>query len=305
MAVVGQNSRNITVDHVSVIPSGNRTLSVTDDAVHLSECEGRIEIKNCVLLNTIDDAINVHGMYRRLKKSSPHMLMEACHFQQFGLWHGKPGDVLELLKAETMQPYAHVRCKEFLPGTRQLYCMLLEDELPPEYKDGDIVRIMRSADMDVVISNNKMSNNLSRGILLSGVKRGLIENNTIHAPGNGIYISGDANYWYESGPVEHVEICGNTFDHCAYIQNDAVSINFDPVILKKVSGFFYHGKANIHDNTFLTKDKALVLKARSVTEIDFSRNTITSDSTPEDNVAASVECGKYSASENSLNGKIQ
>lgn len=92
----------------------------------------QIEIRNCVFLNTVDDAVNVHGIYRRLKKSSPHLLMEACHYQQFGLWYGKPGDVLELLKAETMQPYAHIRCKEFLPGTKQLYCLLPEDELPPE-----------------------------------------------------------------------------------------------------------------------------------------------------------------------------
>lgn len=302
MAVVGQNSRNIILDHISVIPAENRTLSVTDDAIHLSECEGRIEIKNCVFLNTIDDAINVHGMYRRLKKSNPHMLMEACHFQQFGLWNGRPGDVLELLKADTMKPYGQVRCKECLPGTRQLYCLLLEDELPPEYESGDIVRFMRSADMEVVISNNRMSNNLSRGILLSGAKRGLIENNTIHAPGNGIYISGDANYWYESGPVENVEIRNNIFDHCAYTQKNAVPINFDPVIPKKVPGFYYHGKANIHDNVFRTKDSALVMKALSVAEINFHNNTIVTDEKPEKCDFVSVECGKLSASDNLLNG---
>ena len=122
-------------------------------------------------------------------------------------------------------------------------------------------------------------------------------------PGNGIYISGDANYRYESGPVENVEICGNTFDHCAYTQDSAVPINFESVILKKVPGFFYHGKANIHDNTFLTKDTSLVLKALSVAEINFNRNTITSDSTPENNTAVSMECRTYSAADNTLNGK--
>ena len=106
-----------------------------------------------------------------------------------------------------------------------------------------------------------------------------------------------------NGPVENVKICGNTFDHCAYTQDSAVPINFEPVILKKVPGFFYHGKANIHDNTFLTKDTSLVLKALSVAEINFNRNTITSDSTPENNTAVSVECGTYSAADNTLNGK--
>ena len=292
MAIVGQNSRNITLDHIRVVPAENRDLSVTDDAVHLSECEGKIEIRNCIFLETLDDAINVHGMYRRLKKAGDTMLMEACHFQQFGLWNGKPGDVLELLKAETLQPYAQIRCKEFQPGTRQLYCLELEDELPPEYENGDIVRIMRSAEMEVVISNNEMANNMSRGILLSGAKSGLIENNRIHSPGNGIYISGDANYWYESGPVQKLEICGNIFDHCAYLHKEAVPINIDPVILKKVPGFYYHGTVNVHDNRFLTKDTSPVLKAHSAAELNFFNNSLVCDSGTETEPHLQADCGK-------------
>ena len=292
MAVVGQNSRNICLDHLRVVPPENRDLSVTDDAIHLSECEGRIEIRNCVFLETIDDAINVHGMYRRLKKAGNAMLMEACHFQQFGLWDGKPGDILELVKAETLQPYAQIRCKEFLPGTRQLYCLELEDPLPPEYVDGDIVRIMRSAEMEVVISNNVMSNNMFRGILLSGAKSGLIENNKIHSPGNGIYISGDANYWYESGPVRKLEICGNTLDHCAYLDPNTVPINIDPIVLKKVPGFYYHGTVSVHDNIFRTKDTDLVLKAHSAAELNFYNNSLVTDSGTGTEPRLNADCGK-------------
>ena len=304
MAVVGQNSRNILLDHVNVVPSEKQHLSVTDDAVHFSECEGRIEIRNCVFLNTLDDAINIHGMYRRLKKVGDCVLMEGCHFQQYGLWHGKPGDMLELVKADTMQAYATIRCKEFLPGTQQLYCLELDDELPPEYENGDIVRIMRSAEMEVVISNNDMANNMFRGILLSGAKRGLIENNRIHSPGTGIYISGDANYWYESGPVKDLEICGNTFDHCAYTQQDALPIKIDPIIPKKVPGFYYHENIRIHDNEFLSQQNTLVMTAHSVADLKFCRNQVKTNSAP---VGAEgimkAECGSLTSEENLLNGK--
>ena len=291
MAIVGQNSRNICLDNIKVIPNPTRDLSVTDDAVHLSECEGKIEIKNSTFLETLDDAINVHGMYRRLKKIGETVLMEACHFQQFGLWDGKDGDLLELVKAETLQPYGQVRCKSFSPGTRQLYCLELEDDLPSEFENGDIVRIMRSSEMDVEIVNNVMANNMSRGILLSGAKRALIKDNKIHSPGNGIYISGDANYWFESGPVKNLEICGNTFDYCAYLHKEAVPINIDPVILKKVSNFFYHGSIDIHNNIFKTQDSSLVLKANSAAKISFQNNEFITPTGAKSSIPIEVDCG--------------
>lgn len=305
MAVVGQNSRNILLDHISVVPSEGRDLSVTDDAVHFSECEGRIEIRNSTFHQTLDDAVNVHGMYRRLKRSGEYLLLEACHFQQFGLWNGKPGDILELVKAETMQAYARIRCKGFQPGTKQLYCLELAEPLPPEYENGDIARVLRSADMEVIVSGNDMANNMSRGILLSGAKRGLIENNRIHSPGNGIYISGDANYWYESGPVRELEIRGNTFDYCAYLQKDAVPVNIDPVIPRKEPGFFYHGTVKVHDNCFRIKDPSPVLKAHSVSELEFSGNTIESVSSPETEILQTSECGKITGTGNLFNGKMR
>ena len=282
MAVVGQNSRNILLNKLDVIPAEGRDISVTDDAVHFSECEGRIEIRNCIFRQTLDDAVNIHGIYRRLKQFGNSFVMEACHFQQFGLWNGKPGDTLELLKEETMQPYAEIRCKSFSPGTKQLYCLELDGPLPPEFKSGDIVRIMRSAEMDVIISGSEMTNNMFRGILLSGAKRGLIENNRIHSPGNGIYISGDANYWYESGPVKNLEICGNTFDHCAYVAKNTFPILVDPIISRKIPGFSYHGSVNVHDNVFLTKSSPLVMIAHSVADLRFCRNQIHTDSTTDD-----------------------
>ena len=149
-----------------------------------------------------------------------------------------------------------------------------------------------------------MANNMFRGILLSGARRGLIENNRIHSPGTGIYISGDANYWYESGPVRDLEICGNTFDHCAYTQEDALPIKIDPIIPKKVPGSYYHENIRIHDNEFISQQKPLVMTAHSVADLKFSRNQVKTDFVPAGaEEIMKAECGSLTSAENSLNGK--
>lgn len=274
MGVIGQNSENILLDRVNVIPADGQHLAVTDDATHFSECYGHIELRNCVLHHTLDDAVNIHGMYRRMRKIGNDVLLEACHFQQFGLWDGRDGDVIELLKCDTLEPYAYVKVKHFMLGTRQLYCLELADSLPPEFEDRDVARIMRPADCRVVISNCDLANNRNRGILVTGTEKVLIENNRIHSPGYGIYLSGDANYWYESGPDKYVEICGNTFDNCCYAAENTCPICVDPIIPRKKEGFFYHGKLNVHHNIFKTAQQTPVLQAHSLAELDFADNIL-------------------------------
>lgn len=277
MGVVGQNSKNVTLDSVNVIPNENKNLAVTDDAVHFCDCYGNITIKNSTFRQTLDDAINIHGMYRRLRKVGDAVLLEACHFQQFGLWYGIDGDIIEVLKKDTMKPYAYLKVKSFFPGTRQLYCLELEDALPDEFEDGDIARIMRSAQSDILIENCDMSNNMSRGILLSGCRKGIIRNNKIHSPGHGIYFAGDANYWFESGPNEYIEVYGNTFNKCCYNNPDCNPITVDPVITKKLSDFNYHGILSVHDNFFDLDNMEFAIRTYSLNKFSFENNQIKSN----------------------------
>ena len=274
MGVVGQNSCNLTLCHVNTIPGEGKKLSVTDDAVHFSECHGELVIKNCTFVQTLDDAVNIHGMYRRMRKIGDALLLEACHFQQFGLWDGRDGDTIELIKCDTMKPYAELKVKSFFPGTRQLYCVELAENLPPEFEDRDVARIIRKVGMTACIDNNFMANNMSRGILLSGCDKGVISNNKIHSPGHGIYLSGDANYWYESGPNKEIEICGNHFDRCGYNSAETYPITVEPIIPRKLDDFKYHGKLTVKNNTFDLSKSEYALKTDSLRELRCSDNIV-------------------------------
>lgn len=277
MGVVGQNSKNILLDNVNTVPKKGKNLSVTDDGVHFSECWGDIILRNCTFIQSLDDAVNIHGMYRRMRKIGDAILLEACHFQQFGLFDGHDGDTIELLKCDTMKPYAELKVKSYFPGTRQLYCVELAEPLPAEFEDRDVARIMRPCGMNALIENCRMANNMSRGILLSGCQKGIIRNNKIHSPGHGIYLSGDANYWYESGPNKDIEIYNNIFDRCGYTSDGTNSVTVDPIIPQKCDDFCYHEKVTVRENQFILGEKNLAVSAHSLKELDFKDNTIQSE----------------------------
>lgn len=256
MGVVAQCSGNLYFRGISVISASERILSVTDDAIHISECSGRIVIENCILENTLDDAINIHGIYwklrRRVLPSESTLFLEAGHFQQFGLNAGKPGDIFEFIHPQTMEAYAQCEMAELFPVTKQIQIIKFKKDLPAEFSGNDCVRNLSRVPDRVKIQNNRISNNRPRGILVSGVDRVRIEGNRIHSPGAGIYISGDSNFWFESGPIQHAVIRKNTFEHCNYVRNatGASPIVIMPEIPSCKTGVFYHGDILLEDNVF-------------------------------------------------------
>jgi hypothetical protein len=71
-------------------------------------------------------------------------------------------------------------------------------------------------------------------------------------------VSGDANYWNESGPVRDLTIRGNTFQNCGYADGSA-PINISPEIPKPVeNGPGYHSGVVIEDNTFISPNPNLL-----------------------------------------------
>jgi hypothetical protein len=102
------------------------------------------------------------------------------------------------------------------------------------------------------LSNCISKNNNPRGILISTGGEVVIENNCISSPQAAVRISGDANSWFESGPVEKVIIKNNRFEHCGYsIRNpNKAVIDIDPEIQKIIPDFYYHDTVIVQNNNF-------------------------------------------------------
>lgn len=278
MGLIAQTTENICLDGMKVVPGSGRLVASSDDALHFSECSGRIELRGAVLNNTLDDALNIHGIYRRLHNRGGTFVVENGQYQQFGLCPGKAGDRIEFSKRDTMQAYAVLRVKSFSEVNRQICCVEFEEPLPPEFEDGDMIRNLKTAEAEVLVSGCEIARNHPRGILVSGVKKAVIENNYIHSPRSGVYISGDMNFWYESGPIRETLIRGNTFDRCCYVNSAAANhapITFAPEIPRLLPGFHYHGSVRIESNTFCLNHSGPPLRALSVETLELANNRIT------------------------------
>ena len=280
MGVLIQNSENCLVEEVAVVPENRRT-SASDDALHITDCRGKLRIKNCELAGTLDDSINVHGVFRKLKCRTVGNLMyylEAGHFQQQGVFNIHPGDTLELLSRDSGKPYAQLKIAKVIPCTKAFTIVTFEEDgLPPGFVQGDPGWILETqAELEVTGTVCRPLN--GRGVLASGLKDLYISGCHLHSSGSGVFISGDHGFWYESGPVQHALIENNIFDNCNY---KAVTATREPVavfpelnVLEE--GFYYHGTIEVKNNTFISALRPQV-SMMSVCNAVVTGNTFTLD----------------------------
>ncbi len=262
MGILAQLSSGILLDGVKVIPRGRR-VSVSDDAVHFCECRGKLELRDCELAGTLDDSLNIHGIYRPLKMRIPggkFYYLDSGHFQQQGLQGAFPGDTLELMKNDTGKPYAKVKLRNARLLNKSLTMVEPETELPEEWCPGDDARVLEAADGEISITGCTFRPLTGRGVLATGAKMVRIACCYFHTSGAAVFVSGDGNYWYESGPVEEMVIEDNFFDNCCYRQSSSTRevIAVFPELQKLETDFFYHGAITVSNNRFRSVRRPLV-----------------------------------------------
>jgi len=93
MGIIAQNSFDFSLGNVNiqVRDKGKRRISVSDDAVHFSNCGGKILIQDCIFENQLDDAVNIHGIYRKYLYFGESLLATG-HYQQMGIPFALPGE---------------------------------------------------------------------------------------------------------------------------------------------------------------------------------------------------------------------
>lgn len=128
---------------------------------------------------------------------------------------------------------------------------------------------------EVEITNNFFTRTSTRGTLVSTPRRVVIRKNTYYKTGmSAILIEGDAEGWFESGPVSDVLIEGNIFVDCAYNggpHNAVIAINPSNTEVRDTHPV--HKNIRIRNNVFKIFDYP-VLYAKSTANLFFSDNSI-------------------------------
>ncbi|MDO4930490.1 MAG: alpha-1,3-galactosidase B [Bacteroidales bacterium] len=294
MGLIAQRCENITLEKFSVCLRGKddvRYFTTQADATHFSQCRGSIISKNGLYEGMMDDAINIHGVYLKVRERiDDHTLR--CRFehdQAWGFAWGDVGDTVSFVRSATME----VACsptvitaikpadKPEIKGCRE-YIITVRDALPKEINAAEGYGIENLTwTPEVVFSGNTVRNNRARGALFSSPRRTVCENNFFdHTSGTAILLCGDCNGWYESGAVRDLVIRRNKFVNALtnmfQFTNAVISIYPEIPDLSGQKTYFHGGTAGaivIEDNEFDTFDAPL-LYAKSVDGLVFRNNKV-------------------------------
>jgi hypothetical protein len=278
MALIAEKSEDITLNNFNVkLPEGSsRMIGASADATHFVNCKGLITLESCEFENMLDDATNVHGTYMVINEilSDKKIRCSFMHYQQNGFDFGSKGDEVRFVSRTDLLPIQNNVISEVHKISEETYEVTLMNELAPE------VSVFSAVENTTYMAALKMVNctvkqNRARSILISTPKKVEVLDNYFSSMMAGIRICGDANYWFESGPVEDVIIRGNTFEDLAIGgHNPQAILQIDPIIGKKYrNNGYFHRNILFEENTIKAFDP-LIIYALSVDGLTIRNNTI-------------------------------
>lgn len=302
--MVGQFSENITLDDVDfeVEKSSGRTTAGYADFIQMSGCKGLIDISGCTFSNPHDDPINIHGTFLQVKEriADNQFKVEYRHNETAGFPQFFVGDEVEFMTQGNMiavedsvakitaveGPTGDAGAGESGSGSLTEIIITLDKNMPKEIQAGTHVVENITYTPSVSIKDNIFKETPTRGILCTTRKPVVIEDNIFDGMGMAsIYISNDAQGWYESGPTRDVTIKNNVFTRC---QTDAILVEpTNPTVSTTAT---VHDNMKIVGNIFYLDNKK-ALNAKSVSNLTFKGNTIYRPE-PMKDVTLSVEGGE-------------
>lgn len=298
MGLIAQRCTDITLKGFKVcLKDGEKTdrfYTTSADATHFSQCRGKIVSEDGLYEGMMDDAINVHGVYLKVRQriDDHTLLCQYMHEQAWGFNWGNSGDSVQFIRANTMEAFGPNVITGIKPVDRvqlrgmRVFKISFRDELPAEVnQDAGIGIEDLTWTPEVIFRNNIVRNNRARGALFSSPRRTLCEKNTFdHVSGTAILLCGDCNGWYESGAVRDLVIRKNKFINCLtnYFQFTNAVISIYPEIpnLEGQQTLFHGGSAGsvvIENNTFDVFDAPL-LYAKSIDGLVWRKNKVTKNS---------------------------
>lgn len=207
LGIVSQYTRNITMDRVKCMPreGSDRLLAASADMMHYSGCSGKIRIDSCYFAGAQDDPINVHGTNLRVvEKLDGHTVkLRFMHGQSYGYNAYFEGDTVAFVRASTMERFASACIASVKRLTDRTVEVAFDRDIPKELElNHDCVENI-SCTPEVEIRNCYFTRTSTRGTLMTTPRKVIIANNTYYKTGmSAILIEGDAEGWYESGPVK-------------------------------------------------------------------------------------------------------
>lgn len=271
MGILCQTCTNVTLRGIRCGTETERLVSLNCDATHFVNCDGKLLIEDCDFFNMMDDAVNVHSIYMRVKSAQEgRLLLELKHFQQFRVNVFRTGDEADIYKCKNMKPCKKVR----VLAARFLSESLLELQTDSDLSDieeGDLAQNSERMP-EVTIRGCKAGRNRPRGFLVSSPKRVVVEDNEFETSSFALFFTCDTAFWYEGTFVRDILIRGNLFKNCGYHYGEA-SIAFWPMLSGEAQSDYFNRNIVIENNRFETFTGG-ALYCRDTEDLIFRKNEI-------------------------------
>lgn len=214
MGVLAQLSENLSFIRCAVTPrAADEYSSNTVDAIHCSNCRGRVEVVDSMFEGMMDDALNVHSTALAIReRTNDHtILCRYMHSQAYGLDLFRVGDEVRFIAGRTLENGPTRKVKGVVNVSAKEVLLSFTEPIPELYQAGDAIE-NASWQPSVVFARNTVKNNRARGVLFTTPKSVRCLDNTFdHVSGSPILLAGDAQGWYESGACQDVLIARNRF----------------------------------------------------------------------------------------------
>ena len=272
MGIMAMGSENIYIDHFDMYMDyeGNKRLVTNNaDAIHLYHCTGKFVLKNSYMEGLLDDTVNVHNNYLRVKEAKGKRLVLKSEAKGIDL-HCKicsEGDTIAVYRGRTQELKGYYKiCKTDIDEKNRLYLYDLDRETEG-IDAGDIIE-NRSSHPEILLDHCIFGR--FRGTMrLQSRNKTVVRNCEFRNKQTAILFTGDTTYWYESGPVNDFTIENCKFYHA----DDLARLDFAGEVEFTEKERYYHKNITVK-NCYFDGGKAAVL--RHVDNFIFEGNTVTS-----------------------------
>jgi hypothetical protein len=271
MGILVEVTENTTLKKVNVIPApkSGRTISIPADATHFNHCLGFVKMEDCVFEGMLDDATNIHGFYSLFEEKIDDYSAKIKYVAAFVHNLFDIGDELQFIAKNDFSTHGCTHIESIVEFDYKYVIVKFKEPIPEDAKVGMVVSNL-TKELDIVELRNIITGkNRPRGFLITTAAKVIIEGCAFYNSDCAVDFTGDANYWYESGPVRDVTIRNNHFFNCGHAFFSA-AICIRPVVME--GHIPYHSGIKVYDNVFEGFTPAMI-EGHHAKDVEFYNNT--------------------------------
>ena len=247
MGIIAQLSENIEIAGFKTDENYHGIgATLTADSMHFVNCSGSLNIHDCEITHTMDDIINVHGMYTRIKEIIGNIVtVEIGHYEQYYFNPYICGDTVKSLSGEGFEYTSEMKIIDSSLSDDGKTIRLKVEVVCGKADVNDLIESPYRMP-NVHVFNNKFFH--YPNIRLSGAGDILVENNSFEYAISALVVKDLAKYWYESGRVKNLVFRNNTMKDCNKLAGNAF-------IIIDVPGVEREKTPKIHDHIEITNNR--------------------------------------------------